>query len=153
MPACHTFIVWTAGTINRAGAFGFFVGPVKVQFIWLFALPFGFLPVCSVAVAALCLCCTGDYNATFYTQLLRGFVEGAYAGDPTVKRLPCALQVRCLATAHSHTAVGRTQAPLPHLAPQRPPLPLTCIQYVQQSPTSQSWLVLWIDEALNRIRT
>jgi hypothetical protein len=38
--------------------------------------------------------CPGDYNATFYTQLLRGFVSGAKAGDPAVKRLPCALQVR-----------------------------------------------------------
>lgn len=46
-----------------------------------------------------CCCCaslltsTGDYNATFYTQLLRGFTEGIYAGDPTIKCLPCALQV------------------------------------------------------------
>lgn len=36
---------------------------------------------------------TGDYSAAFYTQLLRGFTDGAQAGDPAVKRLPCALQV------------------------------------------------------------
>eukprot|EP00775_Hariotina_reticulata_P009931 gene9931-10086_t len=34
-----------------------------------------------------------DYNATFYTTLLRGFIDGLYAGDPIgLKRLPCALQ-------------------------------------------------------------
>uniref|UniRef100_A0A383VQX7 F5/8 type C domain-containing protein n=1 Tax=Tetradesmus obliquus TaxID=3088 RepID=A0A383VQX7_TETOB len=32
------------------------------------------------------------FNATFYGQLLRGFTDGLYAGDPAVKRLPCALQ-------------------------------------------------------------
>jgi hypothetical protein len=35
----------------------------------------------------------GDYSAEFYTTLLRGFVDGLQAGDPAVKRLPCALQV------------------------------------------------------------
>lgn len=52
----------------------------------------------SAGVSACCACvlllpCAGDYNATFYSTLLRGFVEGLYAGDPAVKRLPCALQV------------------------------------------------------------
>jgi hypothetical protein len=30
---------------------------------------------------------------------MRGFVEGAYAGDPSVKRLPCALQVNTLSVS------------------------------------------------------
>jgi hypothetical protein len=62
----------------------------------------------------------GDYSAAFYTQLLRGFTDGAQAGDPAVKRLPCALQVT---TAPKHRqpccplfSFGSKALPLP--APQ-----------------------------------
>lgn len=51
-------------------------------------------PVCACLCGAASLAApAGDYSADFYTTLLRGFVNGLQAGDPAVKRLPCALQV------------------------------------------------------------
>lgn len=49
----------------------------------------------------------GDYSAAFYTQLLGGFVTGAQAGDPAVKRLPCALQV-CSCSLETQSAAALT---------------------------------------------
>jgi hypothetical protein len=45
----------------------------------------------------------GDYTPSFYQLLLRGFIEGVAAGDPAIKRLPCALQVGVAAVSPSIT--------------------------------------------------